>query len=118
MDLLSTKLKKKAMLNAMKKTLGNVLLATKQVGISRSTHYNWLNNDENYELDVYEIKETAIDFCEAMLLELIANKNTQATIFYLKCQAKARGYEETKVDIKSNPYKSMSDQKLKSIIGI
>lgn len=118
MELLSTKYRKKAMLKAMERTLGNVLQSTKLVGISRSTHYNWLSDDKGYQKQIKEVKESALDLCEAVLFQLIADKNTQATIFYLKCKGKVRGYGQEISEIKHDPYKTISDEELKAIIGI
>ena len=103
---------KKAMLGALKKTLGRVTEACEKVDIARSTHYLWMNSDPEYKEAVQAIDEAAIDFVEGKLFELIdgANKevltgdggttiikdtpNPTATIFYLKTKAKHRGYVE------------------------
>lgn len=86
---------KKLMLEALKKTLGVVTAASDMSGVSKSAHYRYLADDEQYREDVFEIKERCIDFVETSLLTQIKNLNTTATIFYLKTQAKHRGYAET-----------------------
>jgi hypothetical protein len=104
-------LKKTSMLEALRHTLGNITEATSQVGISRKTHYQWLNSDPEYREDVDAITEAAIDFVEGKLFQLIDGHtrtietaeglktlkdppNVAAVIFYLKTRAKSRGYVE------------------------
>ncbi len=86
---------KKLMLEALKKTLGIVTSACDMVGVSKSAHYRYLADDEHYKDEVFEIKERCIDFAETSLLTQIREKNTSATIFFLKTRAKHRGYVET-----------------------
>ena len=86
--------KKKTMIEALKSNLGNISLATQKVGISRKTHYDWMLYDEEYKYEVNNIDEYTIDFTEAQLLKLIAEKNVIAILFYLKTKAKHRGYVE------------------------
>jgi len=84
---------KKAMLEALEKSLGVVSTACKAVGISRQTHYNWLKEDE-YKTAVEDLSEVAIDFAESHLHKLIKDGNPAATIFFLKTKGKGRGYVE------------------------
>ena len=84
---------KKAMLEALEKSLGVVSTACKAVGISRQTHYNWLKEDK-YKTAVEELSEVAIDFAESHLHKLIKDGNPAATIFFLKTKGKGRGYVE------------------------
>lgn len=88
------KTRKKAMLEALKKSLGIVSTAVKKVGITRQTHYNWLNSDEEYKAEVESIAEEEIDFVESHLRHLIQDGNPAATIFFLKTKGKRRGYVE------------------------
>ena len=85
---------KKAMLIALEKSLGVVTTATKSVKIARSTHYEWMLNDEEYRKEVDSIQDIAIDFAESQLHKQINDGNTPATIFYLKTKGKRRGYVE------------------------
>ncbi len=102
---------KKAMLQALEKTLGNVSDAASQVGIARKTHYEWMKTDSEYCEAVESIGEAALDFVESKLFTLIAGfKRTTITsdgpvivqdpphptavLFYLKCKGKRRGYIE------------------------
>lgn len=90
-----TEHKKKAMVDALEKTLGVVTFACKQVGIGRTQHYEWLKKDPEYKEAVESIKDICLDFAESQLHKQIKEGNTTATIFYLKTQGKQRGYTET-----------------------
>lgn len=89
-----TDIKKKAMIEALEKTLGVVQSATKMVGIARETHYKWLKTDEKYKEAVQGIEGVALDFAESQLHLQIKEGNTSATIFFLKTKGKKRGYVE------------------------
>lgn len=90
----SDTIKKKAMIDALVKALGIVTLACKEVGIARQTHYAWYNEDEDYKAAVDDVLDVALDFAESMLHKQIQDKDTTATIFYLKTKGKKRGYIE------------------------
>ena len=84
---------KKALLEALEKSLGVVTTACKQVGIGRTTFYEYLK-DSNFKKDVDSIQDIALDFAESQLHQQIQAGNTAATIFYLKTKGKKRGYVE------------------------
>jgi len=86
--------KKKAMIEALEKSLGVVTSACKVVDIARKTHYEWYNTDEDYKKAVDEVANIALDFAETALHRQINEGNTAATIFLLKCKGKERGYVE------------------------
>jgi hypothetical protein len=85
---------KKAMLEALEKSLGVVTSACKAVEISRETHYRWMREDENYKQAVDDLANVALDFAESQLHKQIKGGNPTATIFYLKTKGKNRGYIE------------------------
>jgi DNA-binding XRE family transcriptional regulator len=85
---------KKAMIEALEKSLGVVTTAAKQVGISRKTHYEWLKDDLEYKQAVEELADVALDFAESQLHKQIQNGEVTSTIFYLKTKGKKRGYVE------------------------
>ena len=85
---------KKALVEALEKSLGVVSTACKAAGISRDTHYRWLKEDPEYKAQVEELSEVAIDFAESHLHKLIRDGNPAATIFFLKTKGKGRGYVE------------------------
>lgn len=85
---------KKAMLEALEKSLGVVTTACKLIGVDRKTHYRWMDKDPKYKAKVIEMSEIALDFAESRLHVLIKEGDTAATIFYLKTRGKQRGYVE------------------------
>jgi hypothetical protein len=85
---------KKAMLEALEKSLGVVTTACKSVGIGRTTHYMWLEEDPEYKRDVESISDIAVDFAESSLHKQIKDGNPTSTIFFLKTKGKKRGYVE------------------------
>ncbi len=85
---------KKAILEALEKSLGVVTTACKNVGIGRTQFYNWLKQDEDFAESVEDVQNIALDFAESQLHKQIGDGNTSATIFYLKTKGKNRGYIE------------------------
>ena len=96
-------IQKKAMIEALEKSLGIVTTACMSVGISRQTHYNWLSSDIDYKLAVDDLQNVALDFAESKLHKQIEKGNPISTIFFLKCKGKRRGYiEEQDININAN----------------
>lgn len=89
-----TDISKKAMIEALEKSLGVVTSACKSVGISRETHYKWFREDLEYNQKVTDLENVAIDFAESQLHQQIKKGNPTSTIFYLKTKGKKRGYIE------------------------
>lgn len=87
-------IQKKALIDALEKSLGIVTTACRQVGIARSTHYQWMVDDEQYKASVDSIADIALDFAESKLHKSIENGSDTACIFYLKTKGKKRGYIE------------------------
>jgi len=85
---------KKAIIEALEKSLGVVTTACKKVGISRSVFYLWMSEDKEFKKTVDDIQNIALDFAESQLHKQIGDGNTTATIFYLKTKGKNRGYLE------------------------
>jgi hypothetical protein len=93
---------KKAMLEALEKSLGVVTSACKTVDISRETHYRWLREDSDYKAAVEALSDVALDFAESQLHKQIKEGNSTATIFFLKTKGKKRGYiERQEVEVAS-----------------
>jgi hypothetical protein len=93
-DIQNSTLKKNAMLEALKKSLGIVTKAVEMVGIDRQTHYNWLKDDADYKAKVEALDDVVLDFAESKLHQSINNGSDTATIFFLKTKGKKRGYIE------------------------
>ena len=85
---------KKAVLEALEKSLGVVTTACKLVGIGRTQFYQWLKDDEDFARKVKDVENIALDFVESKLFENIRDGKTSETIFYLKTKGKNRGYVE------------------------
>ena len=85
---------KKAILEALEKSLGVVTTACKNAGVGRTQFYTWLKEDEMFAKAVQEIENVALDFAESQLHKQISDNSTAATIFYLKTKGKKRGYIE------------------------
>lgn len=85
---------KERMIEALTKSLGIVTNAVKVTGISRTTHYAWMEKDPEYRSRVEEATDAQIDFVEGNLIQRIQEGDTTATIFYLKTKGKKRGYTE------------------------
>lgn len=90
----TTDANKKAAIEALKKTLGNVSKACETVGISRGHFYEWVKEDEAFAQSLKDVREKTVDIAETALQKLIQEGNPTAIIFYLKTQAKDRGYRE------------------------
>ena len=90
----ATTIRQQALLDALRANLGIVTDACNQCGVPRRTHYNWMDTDDAYRDAYLTIADEALDFAESQLLELIAQGNTKAIIFYLKTKGKHRGYTE------------------------
>ncbi len=83
---------KSKMLKALEEYYGIVTTSCQSVGISRITHYRWLEEDEEYKAKVLDIKNAAIDFVESKLFDCINSEKETSIIFYLKTIGKNRGY--------------------------
>lgn len=95
----TTKNRKKAMIEALRKTLGIVTPACDIVGINRITYYRWMEKDEKFREQVRDIDNIALDFAESQLHKQIKNGEVSSTIFFLKTKGKSRGYiEKSEVD--------------------
>ena len=94
---------KKAMVAALQSTLGIVSPALLKAKISRTTHYSWLKEDEDYNQQCQETAEQALDFAESSLHKQIESHHPAATIFYLKTKGKGRGFvEKQEYDLSSS----------------
>jgi hypothetical protein len=94
--------KKELMIEALRKSLGIVTTACLNVGIERSTHYDWLKLDSDYKAKVEALDDVVLDFAESQLHKSINNGSDTATIFFLKTKGKKRGYIEKQEIINTN----------------
>jgi len=92
--------RKKAMLEALRASLGIVTTACERAGVGRATHYRWMETDSEYADAVKQCEDIALDFAETSLMRQIGRGEAAATIFYLKTKGRNRGYIERKdVDV-------------------
>jgi len=121
---IKTKALKKAFLEAMIKTFGNVTASAKAVGISRETPYQWAEKDPEFEKifkgGVYE--EMLLDAVDAKLAKLaVQDENPTVLIFLAKTKGKKRGYvERSEHDVFANinatvDYSKLSESALQEI---
>jgi len=110
---------KKNLISAMRNSLGVVTTACEEVGISRTTYYDYYRNDEEFKKEVDSLADEALDFVESKLFERINGyehkedkifqyegspvivptkkhypPDPTSIIFYLKTKGKERGYIE------------------------
>jgi hypothetical protein len=113
---------KKRMLKALEQTWGIVSPACAAVGISRQTHYRWLEEDAEYKAAALECKNVGKDNAEHALVKLCEGAtyevldmegnivtlrdkpNASAVIFANKTLNKDRGYiEKQEIDTTIQP---------------
>ena len=98
-----TDMLKKQMIDSLEKSLGIVTIACRNVGIHRSTFYDWMNTDPEFKKLVDDVSEITLDFAESELHKQIRDGSTAATIFYLKTKGKKRGFiERSEIDMNTN----------------
>lgn len=86
--------RKKIFMKALESSLGIVTQASNVTGIPRQNHYDWYGNDPDYRDAVDNMKDIRTDFVESALLKRVKEGGDAAIIFYLKTQARDRGYIE------------------------
>ena len=91
-ELQKTTLRKRAMIEALEKTMGVVSHACKIVGLDRGIHYDWYKDDSEYKRQVDSVKDIVLDFAESALFKQIKEGNPTSTMYYLNNQGKSRGY--------------------------
>jgi AcrR family transcriptional regulator len=73
---------------------GFVSAIARELKISRTTFYAYLESMPAAKQRLMDVREARHDFVEGKMLEQIENGNTAMIIFYLKTQARERGYVE------------------------
>ena len=87
--------KKKLFIERYFAKTGNVSAICKELKIDRGTYYQWMKKDLDFRQAIEDEREGLIDFVESKAFNLINDKNPTMIIFFLKTQAKKRGYVET-----------------------
>lgn len=97
---INAELKKQQFLALFEDKACNVSQTCKDLNIDRGTYYYWCDQDESFKLKCIEMRESLIDFAESQLMKNIKDGKETSLIFFLKCQAKHRGYiEKPKVEV-------------------
>jgi len=90
---LSILTQKAAMIKGMVDHFCVVKYACAQAGITRETHYNWLENDDEYREQINQLKENNLDVAEYALMKMINGMKDPALIkWYLETHGTSRGY--------------------------
>ena len=86
--------KVKEVIDALQKSRGFVSAAAKILGCAPSTIYRHIEKSESVRTAIKDAREATKDMAELKLLNRINEGSDTAIIFYLKTQAKDRGYVE------------------------
>jgi hypothetical protein len=81
-------------IDALRKARGWVSEASNIAGCSYSTFYNYRDKYPEVAEAWQQIYDERHDYVEAKAMDLIDQGNVPTTIFYLKTQAKHRGWQE------------------------
>ena len=84
--------KKKAFIEVFRRNTGNIKATCEKVGMGRTTYYNRIDDDKDFETEVQNVNEELIDYAESQLHTKISQGNLTAIIFFLKCKGQTRGY--------------------------
>ena len=94
--------RQKNFLKILKAKGGNVAATCETFGITRQTHYDWLEN-LTYKKIVEDIQESLLDFSESQLVKKIKEGDNTCIIFHLKTKGRNRGYiERSQLDMEGN----------------
>jgi len=89
--------KKKAFLDAMEKTFGNITQSCNHVGIHRSLPHKWAEDDKEFAAKAFDkehYSEAWKDMVESGLTKLAVDKDKIVLMFLAKTKMKDRGYIE------------------------
>ncbi len=101
-----------------KESAGNLSLTADNLGIDRSTLWEWRKKFPELEQKLHDYDESLGDLAESKLMMAINEGNLTAIIFYLKTKHKGRGYiegQEIKATV-STAIKSMSQEEAADFI--
>lgn len=87
-------LRKDRLLKALSRNNCLVFISCKKAKVDSQTYYRYLEEDQEFAEKVAALKEGVIDGVENNLFKSINSGEYIPAMFYLKCQAKKRGYLE------------------------
>lgn len=79
---------------AIQEANGLISVAARRLGCSRQAIYDAARKHKKVQVAIDDARERTTDLAESQLFQQINEGNTTAIIFYLKTQAKQRGYVE------------------------
>lgn len=85
---------KEEYIRALVEARGLVTVAADRLQVTPWAVYKYMDNHPDVKRAQVEAQERLKDFAEAKLYQQISEGNTTATIFFLKTQARNRGYVE------------------------
>jgi len=112
--------KKRKVIEALQFHRGIVQNACRDAEIHRSTFYAWCDQDEEFAREVKSIKEDSIDFVESKMMKRIDEGSDTMIIFFLKTQAKKRGYverQEFAVDNQRPDVSELTTEEIKRLLN-
>jgi hypothetical protein len=84
---------KEAMLKALSENYGLVKQSAEKAGITRKTHYKWLEEDSEYRDAVELMKENNLDIAEYALMKMVEGlKDASMIKWFLETHGASRGY--------------------------
>ena len=108
-----------SVIEALRKSRGIARYAAQSLGVHRQTIANMSKRHPQIQAAMAEEREGLIDTAEAKLAEAISRGELPAIVFYLKTQAKGRGYYERHsaemVQLTPEMLDKMTDEQLRSI---
>lgn len=107
------KVTKKALIEAIKETSGNLTEVATRCGVARKTVHERINRDPELAQVVQDARDSLVDLAESEIRKLIEQGNIAAIIFTLKTWGKHRGWVERVELAPPTP-----DQPLKAYIGV
>jgi len=94
--------KAQEVIDALRKADGYISQAAALLGCTTVTVYDYKKNFKSVEIAWNDIREKRHDFVESSLNTAIKDGNVTAMIFYLKTQARDRGWsEKQEIDVTS-----------------
>ncbi len=102
----STAQQQTRMLKALQASYCNVTRATKAVGITRQTHYNWYKNDQEYQDKVDDLKFECHEEFKDLVMEGIVKKLKEGNTAILSLCYKTLVVKDQEHLSSMNPYKT------------
>lgn len=89
----------------------NVSATCNAIGINRRLFYHWMAEYQDFKDAIEDAREALIDLAETKLQQNIMEGKEASIFFYLKTQAKHRGYIETvEQKVQINPFEALMQE--------